>query len=95
MSYVVLFIIILFDAILTLMAPLAGFTVQGELVFATINQTQPGIFGALEWLWDSMQFIFYLSTFQIDNIPTWVTMIFIVSQVMMWYLIIKLIRGGE
>lgn len=71
----------------------AGYTVQGELQGGVAEGT-PGIFGVVTWVWNSMKFMFQMVTFQVDNMPMVVCIIFGVMSLMVVYLIVSTIRGG-
>lgn len=53
------------------------------------------IVDVLNWIWGCISFLFYMVTFQIDGMPGPVSMIFIVTSLMVAFLIISLIRGTE
>lgn len=85
--------------LLTIMATVSGFssyagyTVQGELQ-GGVAEGAPGILGVVTWVWESMKFMFQMVTFQVDNMPMVVSVIFGVMSLMVVYLIVSTIRGG-
>jgi len=71
-----------------------GYLVNGMPSGATTSAAQPGILGIIEWVWDSMVFMFQMVTFQVDNMPAAITVIFVAMAIMTVFLIISLIRGN-
>jgi len=71
-----------------------GYTVNGVPQGAGISETAPGILGVVEWVWDSMVFMFNMVVFRVDGVPAFVGVIFIVMSIMTVFLIISLIRGN-
>lgn len=86
--------------LLTIMATVSGFssyagyTVQGEPQGGLVASA-PGILGVITWVWDSMKFMFQMVTFQVDNMPMVVSVIFGVMSFMVVFLIVSTIRGTE
>jgi hypothetical protein len=72
-----------------------GYTVNGVPHAGAVSTQNPGIFGALGWVWDSVQFLFEMMTFQIDGMPAWWSGVSIFMVLMIAYLFIKLIRGTD
>lgn len=44
---------------------------------------------------DNLEFLWYLTTFQVDNVPIFLSLVFIFMNIMLVFIIIKLIRGIE
>jgi len=70
-----------------------GYTVNGMPQGALVSASEPGLLGVVEWVWDSMVFMFQMVSFQIDNMPAAISVIFVVMGIMTVWLIINLIRG--
>ena len=71
-----------------------GYTVNGMPEGALISSGQPGLLGVVEWVWDSMVFMFQMVSFQVDNMPAAVSVIFVVMAIMTVFVIISLVRGN-
>jgi hypothetical protein len=72
-----------------------GYTVNGIPTASEVSGENPGIFGALGWVWDSIQFFFDLLTFRIDGMPAWFSYVMILLLLMVIFIIVKLIRGTD
>ena len=62
---------------------------QGGLV-----EGQPGILGALSWGWNAIGFYFSMMTFQIDNVPVEVNIVFLVINIITLLMIVSLFLPG-
>lgn len=71
-----------------------GYTVNGVPQGGAVSAVAPGILGVVEWVWDSMIFMFHMVTFQVDGMPAFVNIIFIIMSIMTVFLIVSLIRGN-
>lgn len=73
-----------------------GYTVHGVPQGGGVLQgSNPGIVGFFDWVWDSIVFLFNMTTFQVDGMPVFISAVFLVMSVMMFFLIISLVRGSE
>jgi len=93
-DYILLFSILVINLVTSQIGLLAGYTINGVAQASTFSDEAPGVFGIIEWVWDSMAFMFNLATFQVDNIPAILAGIFVIIQLMFVYLVVKLIRGN-
>lgn len=73
----------------------AGYTVNGVPKAGEVTTENPGIFGVIGWAWGAIVFLFDMAVFRVDNMPEWVSTIFIVMGLLVLWMIIKLIRGTE
>lgn len=73
----------------------AGYTVSGVPQGGAMSESTPGILGVIEWVWDSIAFLFNMATFQVDNMPAVINVIFVVMSLMTVFLIVKLARGSD
>ena len=71
----------------------AGYTVDGVPVGGELSTQEPGILGIIEWVWDSLNFMFHMITFQIDGMPAVINSIFLILSLLTAFLILRLIRG--
>ncbi len=71
----------------------AGYTVSGVPYGVSVASDAPGILGIIEWIWDSIGFMFHMMTFQVDGAEEF-GVVFIFMALMSGYLVINLIRGG-
>lgn len=71
----------------------AGYTVEGVPKGGELASGEPGILGIIEWVWDSMVFMFDMITFQVDGMPAFINTIFLILGLLSVFLIVKLIRG--
>lgn len=72
--------------------PVSGMT-WPLMIANTGVTTAPALWDAVEWVWNSVSFLFSLGTFQVANVGPAISAIFCFMGVMTWWLIIKLIRG--
>lgn len=94
MDYLILLAILIINLCVNQMGLWCGYTVDGVAVASTASTEAPGVFGIIEWVWDSLSFMWNLTTFQVDGIPAILTGVFIIMQLILIYIIIKLIRGN-
>ena len=74
-------------------ASYAGFTVKGVPIGGeAISST--GLLGLVEWAWNSLVFLFTMSTFQVDDMPILLSGIFLIMELLAVFLIIRTIRGN-
>lgn len=92
-SYALMMFLIVVQTVVGLFGGYAGYEVDGVPVAGEISEEAPGIFGIIEWVWDSLTFMFHMLTFQIDGMPVFISAIFIIMLLMSVYLIIRLVRG--
>ncbi len=92
-SYGLLLFLVIMIAVVSGFGSCAGYTVAG-IEQAGISSEAPGLLGVVDWVWDSLQFMFHLSTFQVDNMPGFIGVIFVIMSLMTVFLIVKLIRGS-
>lgn len=71
----------------------AGYTVNG-VPQGGISEEDPGLFGVVEWVWDSASFMIAMATFSVDDMPAWMSGIFSVISLMAIALVVLIIRGG-
>lgn len=93
-SYGLLLFLTVMIAVVSGFGSLAGYSVAG-IQQAGLSGEAPGLLGVVQWIWDSVQFMFHLATFQVDNMPAFISMIFVIISLMTGFLIIKLIRGSS
>jgi hypothetical protein len=72
-----------------------GYTVNGVPQTADLSLATPGFLGVVEWVWDSIVFMFNMVTFRVDGMPVFVSAIFVVMSVLVVFLIVSLIRGDS
>lgn len=94
MDYLILLAILIINFTVSQMGLFVGYTVNGVAVSSSVNSGAPGILGIIEWVWDSLGFMWNLITFQVDDIPSLIGAIFLIIQLMLIFIIIKLIRGS-
>ena len=92
-KYAVIMFLLVVQTVVGLFGGYAGYEVAGVPVVGDISEEAPGIFGIIEWVWDSLTFMFYMLTFQVDNMPVFISAIFVIMLLMSIYLVISLIRG--
>lgn len=73
-------------------ATYAGYSVSG--IQYEISSEAPGILGVIEWVWDSILFLFHLALLQVDGVPVFVSVIFDFIAMMSIFIIVKIVRGG-
>ena len=77
----------------------AGYTVDGVPQAGSLDEgvveseEVPGILGVVEWVWDSVVFMFDMITFQVDGMPAFINTIFLLVGLLIVFLIVSLIRG--
>jgi hypothetical protein len=73
-----------------------GYEVNGVPQGAALTQGgNPGLLGILDFAWDSIVFMFNMTTFQVDGVPVWVGAIFLIMGLMVVFLIVNIIRGND
>jgi len=92
-DYGLLLILIIVQTVVGAFGTYIGYSVNGVQI-TTTEESSPGILGIIEWVWESIQFMFNMIAFQIDGMPHFISLIFIVMAIMTIYLIVKLIRGS-
>jgi len=93
-SYGLLLFLLVVIAVVSGFGSCAGYTVSG-LEQGGMSAQAPGLLGVLDWVWDSIKFMFHLSTFQVDNMPAFISIIFVIMSLMTGFIIIKLVRGSS
>lgn len=71
----------------------AGFTVNGVEIATPALAEAPGVWGVSEWVWSSLQWLFYMVTFQVDGTPAWLSAVLIGLVLLLVFQIVSLIRG--
>jgi len=72
-----------------------GYTVDGVPQGASI-EGQPGLLGAISWASDAFGFLFNLMTFQVDNTPELIGIIFIIMSLLsLTILVMMFLPGGS
>lgn len=72
-----------------------GYEVNGVPQGSSLTQgANPGLLGILDFAWDSIVFMFNMTTFQVDGVPAWVGMIFLIMGLAVVFLIVEIIRGN-
>ena len=94
MDYILLIAILIINLVISQVGVFAGYTINGVAVASTFSEEVPGVFGIIEWVWDSMAFMFNLATFQVDNIPALIVGIFTIINLVFIFIVVKLIRGS-
>ena len=94
MDYILLIAILIINLVISQVGIFAGYSINGVAQASAFSEEVPGVFGIIEWVWDSMAFMFNLATFQVDNIPAVIAGVFVIIQLLFIYLVIKLIRGS-
>jgi hypothetical protein len=72
-----------------------GYSVNGVPQGGVIGGSSPGILGVVDWIWSSIGFLFSMVTFRVDNMPSFVSAIFVIMSIMVVVLIVSLIRGTD
>jgi len=73
-----------------------GYEVDGVPQGAALTQGgTPGLLGIVDFVWDSIVFMFNMTTFQVDGVPVWVGAIFLIMGLMVVFLIVNIIRGND
>ena len=93
-KYAVLLAILIINFVISQVGVFAGYSINGVAQGSAFSGENPGIFGIIEWVWDSISFMFNLATFQVDNVPAVIAGLFIIVQLMFIYLVVNLIRGS-
>ena len=60
---------------------------------ATVSTEAPGILGALGWVWESLDFWWKMNSFQVEDMPVFISAVFLLMTVTGVVLIIRLVRG--
>jgi len=72
-----------------------GYEVNGVPQGAAMTQgATPGLLGILDFAWDSIVFMFNMTTFQVDGMPVFMGAIFLVMGLSVVWLVVNLIRGS-
>lgn len=92
-SYGLLIFLLLVIFSVSFFGSLAGYTVNGVPLGGSLSTEAPGIFGIIEWVWDSLEFLYNMMSFQIDGMPIYINMVFLGLSLLTSYLVLRLIRG--
>ncbi len=88
--------ILCIDLTVAWFAPLAKFTVQGVPVFVDADMLgQPNIITFILWCWNVVQFLVNMALFQVDNVPTVISSVFLFMNLTAVYLLVRLVRGVQ
>jgi len=93
-SYGLLLFLLVIIAVVSAFGSCAGYTVSG-VEQAAVSTSAPGLLGVIDWMWESLKFMFNMTTFQVDNMPAFLSVIFIIMQLMTLFLIYRSIRGNS
>lgn len=69
----------------------AGYEVAGVPQGGAVES--PGIFAMLDWSWEALEFLFYMTTFQVDDMPVFISTIFVIMGLLTIFIIIRMVRG--
>lgn len=94
-SYAVLLGILTINVLVGYFGSKQGYTVNGVVQGGEYITDNPGLFGVVEWVWESLGFLWNMLTFSVDGIPALISWAFVVMQVMLLWLVVQLIRGNE
>jgi hypothetical protein len=94
-NYALTALLVVIQGVVGLFGSYFGYTVDGVPMAGYVSGESPGIFGVVEFIWESIEFYFNMLTFQVDDMPIFIGMIFIIMGIMTVVLIINLIRGGS
>jgi len=89
-SYGVLLLLIVLITTVAGFGAYAGYTVSG-IEQTNVSGGVPGILGIISWVWDSIEFMFHMITFQVDGMPAFISGIFLIMSLMGTFLIINLL----
>lgn len=94
MDYLILVFILIVNIITSRIAIWVGYTIDGAIIEQSVTADAPAIANVLGWIWDNVTFLFNMCTFQVDSIPAMVSLVFIAMQLLVGYILIKLVRGN-
>lgn len=94
-SYAVLALMLVIILTVSVFGGHFGYTVNGVPKAGAVSGNNPGLLGALGWVWDSVQFFFDILSFRIDGMPSWFSAVMIFMLLMVVFILIKLIRGTD
>lgn len=95
MKYAVLAGLIITILVTGLFGAHFGYSIDGVPQRQDAIDDNPGIIGVVEYVFDSLGFLFSMVTFQIDGMPTWISAVFIFMSLMALTLVISFVRGTE
>lgn len=90
-SLLLLLLLIMF--ITSMIAPHVGYTSGGEVQggFSADNATDENF---VSWTWESIEFFWNMTTFQIDNMPMIIQAMWTIMSLMTGLLIVLIVRGN-
>jgi hypothetical protein len=70
-----------------------GVSISGGIEKPEIDSAEPGILSVLSWCWDGISFFFAMIFFQVEGMPEWISMTFLVVSIMIIFVFLKWVRG--
>jgi len=55
----------------------------------------PGLLEIISWAWNGLGFLFGMILFQVDNVPPWQNLIFIIMALLIIWILLKWVRGSN
>lgn len=90
---IILFVLIVM-AIVSLFFGALGLGFHGTIDKPVVDSGHsPGLFEIISWAWNGIGFIFGMMFFQVDNVPPWQNMIFIIMALLLLWIVLKWVRG--
>lgn len=71
----------------------AGFTVNG-VPYEIMQLEQPNLVTIASWAWNSVSFMWHMVTFNVDGVPAFLNLVFLLMGLTTLFLIVKLARGS-
>lgn len=93
-AYDVLITLVTIISVVSGFAGYAGYTVNG-VPQGVASLENPGVFGIVEWLWESGDFILHMAMFSVDDVPAFMSGIFLLMILLAIFLLIRVIRGNS
>lgn len=85
-----------------------GYTVRGVPQGVSVERSEPtwwenslefvglgALVGVMSFTWNAIGFLFNMATFQIDNMPVFISVIFLIMSILVVAIIVSLIRGTD
>lgn len=71
----------------------AGYTAHG-VPHEIASLVQPNLVTIATWVWNSVNFMWDMITFDIDGMPAFINMVFLLMAMSSVFLLVKLVRGS-
>lgn len=91
LAVLTLFLIVIFTV--SVIGGHFGYTVDGVPQGGAI-ESEPGFLGAISWAWNGLGFFYNMVAFNIDGVPTEISVIFLIMSLITIYMIVSTFLPG-